>query len=66
MLAYSDTIRKVFYRLGQLYSSCLKVIKKKIQIKTLCPEKNITSCAAKTLENSLFMAYGRAVCALEP
>lgn len=24
------------------------------------------SCAAKTLENSLFMAYGSAVCALEP
>lgn len=33
---------------------------------TLYPEKDLTSCAAKTLENSLFMAYGSAVCALEP
>lgn len=32
----------------------------------LYPEKYLTSCAAKTLENSLFMAYGSAVCALEP
>lgn len=66
MLPFNSTIRKnIFAGQGPLYSECLKVIKK-IWIKTLYPEKDLTNCAAKTLENSLFMAYGSAVCALEP